>query len=161
MMKSSVASRQNGAALITALIFMVMLTMLALGSMNTNTLEERMAANSQEINRAFQTAESGLEMAFEDAKSFSLSNTEANPYTSSTTSVGAYNAGTDFRVVYREATAPKRNASGWDSKFAFYHFDVTSTGRTASGASTTIHAGAYQVGNAGQTKGKVKYDKPK
>ncbi len=139
------ASSQNGAALITALIFMVILTMLALSSMNTSTLEERMAANSQEVNRAFQTAESGLEIAFDDANSFSINNTESNPYTGSDTDFGSYSADTNFEVAFRQQTAPKRG-SGWDSNYALYHFNVQSTGATDSGAETTIHAGAYQVG---------------
>ena len=121
--------QQNGAALITALVFLVILTMLALGSMSTSTLEERMAANSQEINRAFQTAESGLEIAFDDANSFSINNTEANPYTGSVTDFGSYDADTNYQVAFRQATAPKRG-SGWDSNYALYHFDVQSTGAT-------------------------------
>lgn len=142
---NNLPGHEQGAALITALIFMVILTMLALGSMNTSTLEERMAANSQEVNRAFQTAESGLEIAFNDANSFSINNTEANPYTGSNTNFGSYGADTTFEVAFRQQTAPKRG-SGWDSSYALYHFDVGSSGATDSGASTTIHAGAYQVG---------------
>lgn len=137
--------RHHGAALITALVFLVILTMLALGSMSTNTLEEKMAANSQEINRAFQTAESGLELAFNDANSFSINNTELDPYTGANTNFGDYGAATNYEVAFRQTTAPKRG-SGWDSNYALYHFDVQSSGETDSGAATTIHAGAYQVG---------------
>ncbi len=138
-------TEQNGAALVTALVFLVIMTLLALGSMSTNTLEEKMAGNSQEVNRAFQTAESGLELAFEDTNSFSINNTEINPYTGSNTAFGDYSADTTFEVAFRQATTPKRG-SGWDSNYALYHFDIGSTGATDSGASTTIHAGAYQVG---------------
>lgn len=144
-MPSLAHQKQNGAALITALVFLIILTMLAMSSMTTNTLEERMAANSQEMNRAFQTAESGLEVAFEDKSSFSINNTEANPFTGTVNNFGDYNAETDFEVAFRQATAPKRG-SGWDSNYALYHFDIESAGETASGASTIIHAGAYQVG---------------
>ena len=137
---------QNGAALITALVFLVILTMLALGSMSTSTLEEKMAANAQEMNRAFQTAESGVEIAFSDANSFSINNTESNPYTGSVTNFGSYDADTEYQVAFRQATTPKRG-SGWDSNYALYHFDVESKGKTDySGAETIIHAGAYQVG---------------
>ena len=51
-----------------------------------------MAANSQEVNRAFQAAESGLELAFNDANSFSINNTELNPYTGAVTDFGDYDA---------------------------------------------------------------------
>ena len=141
----SLPADQHGAALITALVLLVILTMLGLSSMSTNTMEERMAANSQEINRAFQTAETGLELAFSDESSFSLNNTVDNPSTGSNNNVGTYSADTDYTVAYRQKTSPKRG-SGWDSSFSFYHFDLTSTGSTNSGATTTLHAGAYQVG---------------
>jgi hypothetical protein len=29
---------------------------------------------------------------------------------------------------------------------AYYHFDLTATGKTASGATVVLHEGAYQVG---------------
>jgi hypothetical protein len=38
--------------------------------------------------------------------------------------------------------------SGWDSTYAFYHFDTNSVATTAGGASSTVHAGVYQVGRA-------------
>ena len=91
------------------------------------------------------TAESGLELAFNDVNSFNINNTEASPYTGSVTDFGSYDADTDFEVYFRQATTPKRG-SGWDSNYALYHFDVKSDGSTDSGASTTLHAGAYQVG---------------
>ena len=137
-------TRQNGAALITALVMLVILTMLGLSSMSTNTMEERMAANSQEINRAFQAAESGLDQGYTDVNSFSLNNTTDNP-NSYTISIGDYDAQLTYSIGFRQETAPKRG-SGWGANYAFYHFDIDSTAVTASGASTSIHAGSYQVG---------------
>jgi hypothetical protein len=142
---------QKGAVLITALMFLVILTLLALTSMNTNTLEEKMAANSQEINRAFQTAETGLDLAMDDDDAFTTSNTAdldgtaSDPYDKSMTNIGGYGADVDYNAVYRQKTRPPRG-SQWDQSFALYHFDMSATGRTQSGATTTIHGGAYQVG---------------
>ena len=67
---------QKGAALITALVMLVILTMLGLSSIMTNTMNERMAANSQEVNRAFQAAETGLDLGYADADSFNINNTK-------------------------------------------------------------------------------------
>ncbi len=144
---NSIALRQNqkGAALITALVFLVILTMLALGSMSTSTLEEKMAANSQEINRAFQTAEGGIEVAFNDPNSFSLTNTQTNPYAAIVTNFGTSDADTNYSVAYRQSTTAKRG-SGWDSNYVYYHFGMQSSAVTGSGAATVINAGAYQVG---------------
>jgi type IV pilus assembly protein PilX len=151
---------QSGAVLITALIMLVILTMLGLSSMTTTTMEERMAANSQEINRAFQAASSGLELVFSDEEAFNTSNTKdldgtANDnYFKSNTTVGgdssdsnAYSATTTYNAVFLQQTAAPRG-SGYDSTFAFYYFDLSASGATASGASTSLHSGSYQVGKA-------------
>jgi type IV pilus assembly protein PilX len=53
-------SSQRGAALVIALILLLVMTLLGVAALRTTTLEERMAANSQERNRAFHAAESGL-----------------------------------------------------------------------------------------------------
>lgn len=52
--------RQAGVALITGLIFMVVLTLLALAAMRTTTLEERMSGNARDRDLAFQAAEAAL-----------------------------------------------------------------------------------------------------
>jgi len=159
MMKSfKNIKNQNGAVLITALIMLVILTMLGLSSMTTTIMEERMAANSQEINRAFQAASSGLELVFSDEEAFNTSNTKDldgtvnDNYFKTDTSVGgdpsdtyAYSASTEYNAVFlQQVSAPR--GSGWDSTFAFYYFDLSASGSTNSGASSTLHAGAYQVG---------------
>lgn len=52
--------RQAGVALLTGLIFMVVLTLLALAAMRTTTLEERMSGNARDRDMAFQSAEAAL-----------------------------------------------------------------------------------------------------
>ncbi|MES1191010.1 MAG: PilX N-terminal domain-containing pilus assembly protein [Steroidobacter sp.] len=54
---------QSGAALIVSLIFLLIMTILALSMSQTTTLEERMAGNARDANLAFQGAESGLKSA--------------------------------------------------------------------------------------------------
>lgn len=51
---------QRGVALITGLIFMVVLTLLVIAAMRTTILEEKMAGNARDINLAFQAAEAAL-----------------------------------------------------------------------------------------------------
>lgn len=52
--------RQSGMALITGLIFMVVLTLIAIAAMRTTTLEELMARNARDRDLAFQAAEAAL-----------------------------------------------------------------------------------------------------
>jgi len=54
---------QRGATLLVALVLLLMLTVLALSSARTATLQQRMSSNLQQQNLAFQTAESGIAAA--------------------------------------------------------------------------------------------------
>lgn len=55
--------RQAGAVLITGLIFLVMLTLIAIAAMQSTTLEERMAGNARSRDLAFQGAEAAVRAA--------------------------------------------------------------------------------------------------
>ena len=52
--------RQRGAALIVSLVFLLILTIISVASMQTATLQERMAGNMKEDTIAFQAAEAAL-----------------------------------------------------------------------------------------------------
>ncbi len=53
-------SRQRGAALFIALMFLIIMTVIGLSAANVGILQERMAGNVRETNEAFQAAESTL-----------------------------------------------------------------------------------------------------
>ena len=55
--------RQKGAILIFCLVFLLVLTMMGVTSMESAVLEERMAGNMQDQNAAFQAAETSLQSA--------------------------------------------------------------------------------------------------
>jgi type IV pilus assembly protein PilX len=52
--------RQHGAALIVALLILLVLTVLGVTSLQTSSLDEKMAGNSWDQNTAFQSAEAAL-----------------------------------------------------------------------------------------------------
>ena len=54
---------QRGGALIISLVFLLVITLMAVTSMRSTTLQERMAGNTRDRNLAFQAAESGLREA--------------------------------------------------------------------------------------------------
>lgn len=72
-------ARQAGAVLITALIFMVVLTMFVLAMVRGGTLEERMARNARDQQVAMESAESVLR----DAESTLFGSAPFDPYDSS------------------------------------------------------------------------------
>lgn len=55
--------RQCGVALVMALVFLLLLTIIGIAALNTTSLEEKMAQNIKDRNLAFQAAESGLILA--------------------------------------------------------------------------------------------------
>lgn len=54
------STNQQGVALVISLIMLLLMTLLAIGSMNTTILEEKMAGNYKDRNMAFQAAEAGV-----------------------------------------------------------------------------------------------------
>jgi type IV pilus assembly protein PilX len=56
----SLTYNQRGMALVMALVFLVLLTLLGITAMSTSSLEEKMAGNAKDRGLAFQAAESAL-----------------------------------------------------------------------------------------------------
>lgn len=59
-MHNSSSNSQSGAALITGLIFLVVLTLISISAIKSTSLEERMAGNARDQDVAFQGAEAGV-----------------------------------------------------------------------------------------------------
>ena len=53
----------KGAALITSLVFLIIITMIGITGMQTTTMQQRMAGNSRDREVAFQAAEAMLRSA--------------------------------------------------------------------------------------------------
>lgn len=66
---------QQGVALITVLILLLIVTILGLTTSTTSTIDEKMAGNVQESLIAYQVAESGIESALENPALLSQTNT--------------------------------------------------------------------------------------
>jgi len=132
-------NRQSGVALVTALMFLVILTMLALSSMTNTTLEEKMAANSVGMNRVFQAAESGITSASRDDRTYNASGH------TDTLDIN------DIEVTYEavplggRAHNPPRGSGYAVNTFQAYFFNIRSTAQSPSRASVTLNAGVYQI----------------
>jgi len=79
---SAQQSQQQGLALFTIMIFLLILTVIGISSMQTSSLQQMMAGNMQWNNIAFQAAETGLNTTVENnnwgglAESGNVSNTD-------------------------------------------------------------------------------------
>lgn len=58
-----IPTRQQGAALLVALIFLIILTLLSVTAMRSSTMELRMATNEQEQRLGFDSAQSAIDSA--------------------------------------------------------------------------------------------------
>ena len=125
-----IPTSQSGAVLFTALVLMVLMTMLAVTMMGNTAMDEKMAQNSQDKNRAFQAAETGIEMAIANSGSMNTSNafnadgsnsfSQGDTDTLGTTVTG-YGVSVTYSSVFLQKT-PVTRGSGFDSSFANYWF---------------------------------------
>ena len=146
---------QSGAVLFTALVLMVLMTLLAVTMMGNTAMDEKMAQNSQDKNRAFQAAETGIEMAIANSGSMNTSNainaatglSSFNTPDAATlgTAVTGYGVSVTYSSVFLQKT-PVTRGSGFDSSFANYWFELQSSARTDTGATSMVALGMFQVG---------------
>lgn len=125
--------QQRGAALIIGLILLMVLTVLAISTMRTASLELLMAGNAQYRENAFQLAESGL-----DGKMRQV--TAGTPLPSTTTAcpdavvdpaarVDALGGSYTTRTCFRGYTDSLDSGDSL-GKIGAYHFEITSDAQT-------------------------------
>lgn len=139
------APSERGAALVIALVMLLILTILGVTAMNTASLEERMAGNTQEQTHAFQAAESGVNSAI---------NTPGflNPVGTAPTQTFSYESGrsnVSVQSTFTQYTPPSTSkiASETYSKINFQsaHFAISSTGATITNARSVHRQGIEQI----------------
>jgi type IV pilus assembly protein PilX len=122
-------ARQQGAALVIGLILLMVLTLLAVSSMNTASLEFIMAGNEQYRSNAFQAAEAGIEQ--------SIVQGAFNPDAGAQALAGNNTANDAWAVRINlplgNVPQPALWGNSWNS-FSTYHFEVVSTGTSTRGA---------------------------
>lgn len=132
-------NRERGMALIMSLVILMILTVLGVTAMSTSSMQQRMSGNTQEINRAFQAAESGLNQALNTAGSLDLNNAQTNDFT-----YGAMGATATVTTTFVQFSPPKRG-SGYGNNFETANFDQSSNGATGAGATVNVHQGIGQI----------------
>ena len=89
---------QRGAVLIVSLVMLLVITLIAVSSMQDTVLEEKMAGNTKDRNLAFQTTESGIR--------------EAENYIESVVSLGAF-SGTGGLYGFASAQPDYASSATW------------------------------------------------
>ena len=69
---ANILTNENGAALVIALMMMIMLTLVGLGSIFTSTFEVKLSGNKRGSTNAFYAADSGVQVIMANIDNFSL-----------------------------------------------------------------------------------------
>ena len=120
---NQIKARQSGVALITGLIFMVVMTIIVIAALRSATLEERMAANARNRQVGLQAAEAVLR----DAETLFAAGAVAapfSPFTPASFTVGCTNG-----LCNRPAsgTTPRWQTVDWSSAAATRTFAIAAS----------------------------------
>jgi hypothetical protein len=133
--------RQSGSALIVALVFLIVMTLLGLTTMSTSRLELKMAVNNQFANLAFQAAESGIDQVLRTPNLKGQLGTTDTFTLSNSYTYGAHSAATTTNYVM-ETLAP-----GYSIGTPALHYRISSTGSSAAGSGQAQNIqGFYIIG---------------
>lgn len=135
--------RQSGAVLIVAMIILVILTLLGVTTMNTTSLQERIASNTQEQVHAFQAAETGLNQAFADNLAYDISGTYTGGATPTAFAGSADSA--SYLPTFMGFSPPPPGSLYSATSFQAAHFNFRATGISATNLSIILNGGAYQI----------------
>lgn len=155
MKYASSSNREKGAALITSLIFLTVLTILGMSTLGTALLESRMAGNMRDRNLAFQAAEMGLR----DAESFILKSgrikenillemgTDAGDYTGQACTYGFCYNGPSWQSTGKDwiATPVWLDDAYWANAIQYQRDDATTGKGVGRGTTKLAFDAAYAL----------------
>lgn len=147
------SARQSGAVFVTALLLLLVLTLLGVAGLVTATLELRMAGNVQHHEHAFAAAEHAIEQALLAAEldtSSSLA-APAKPDCRDACTTPVTEVPFDYSLYYDPGAAGSPAPDGGHSLGAglqAHHFIVEATGESGPGARSEHTQGFYILGPA-------------
>jgi len=143
MKRRTILKNQSGAALVIALIMMVVLTMIGLGSIFTSTFDMKLSGNKRCSTDAFYAADSGVQVVEARIENFNINQYSTgtyNPFTD-TNNINPTNA----QVTVTHDTTQEGAPRGYGfsaTNFEFEHFLIASIGQTCANpipSTTTIN----------------------
>ncbi|MGB5591475.1 MAG: PilX N-terminal domain-containing pilus assembly protein [Gammaproteobacteria bacterium] len=143
--------RQSGAALVVGLVLLLVLTILAVATMNTASLEVTMASNNQNGQSAFQMAETGIDVNLATAdnnRALLVAVTGAPQWCLGQTAVANVGTYEGCHVFTNDVTALVGSSVGVGTGLAAYHFDSFGAGTSFRGAQSN-HTQSFYVPGPG------------
>ncbi len=150
--KAALSGNQTGAVLVVSLIVLLVLTLLGVAGMNSSMMQERMAANAQHSNRAFQAAESAAGALMQQLMNGDLSMLQqsmASADSMSTTtafSIGGSDVSSEYTARYLGeiiiSSGSSMDASESTTLLKGYRYELSGSSEiSGSGASRTVFKG--------------------
>jgi Tfp pilus assembly protein PilX len=135
--------QQSGAALVVGMILLIAITLAAVATMNTATLDLIMVGNEQYHSRAFVGAETGVEHAWVDGK-YDTSADDPGP---GATAAGIGNDKYTYAITRPnggvvESPPPDKNSNGL---YGTVYFKITSTGTSERNAKAVVTQEVAQI----------------
>jgi type IV pilus assembly protein PilX len=137
-------SRQQGASLVIGLVLLLVLSVLAVSTMNSATFGLTMAGNMQYSENAFQLAETGIEVAINNGPFCAGAGCPANAIAQTQVldtggrPIGTYQVNTNYQVCTMR--------DGYSANFRAYHFRITSVGQSSRGAQSQNQQEFFLIG---------------
>lgn len=149
-MPVQVAVKQKGAVLIMSMLMLLVMTLIGITTMNTATLEEKMSANSMNINISLQASESAVDAALADTNNLVLALNSTIPV-SVTTSLGVSGVTSVATIRFLGSTiAPGFSFGNNQGTFSTYQFEAVGTGSVPAANATSVTVqGIYRIGPGG------------
>jgi len=124
---NSMPNSQSGAALLVALMFLVVITLISVTSMRSTTTELRLASNNEERVAAEQVAQSAVDFVISDPNNFVVTGVEGtvdSSITLSTSDVSEFGS-TTVKLTEGTTTNPPRGLGVSAEKFqgTLFHID--------------------------------------
>ncbi len=141
-------TQQRGAVLVVGLVLLLVLTILAVATIRTASLEVAMATNTRYANNAFQLAETAIDFSLINGAPWNTAIPFVLAQTPAPFGLGSFQA----TATFNEETPPP--AGGYSigvggGSFSAYHFDIVAQGQSNRGATSTHTQSFYIVGPGG------------
>ena len=145
-MKKNILKEKRGVALITALLMLLVLTLIGISSISTTTFETSISGNERVRADAFYAAEAGIQVAINQIPD----NTNPIPKTTLKEDSYYWSGGTNDegspKSLKNLGLHPK---AGFDSSWAFERFQLNTTGRfsgTTKEIEVQVSYGPFRMG---------------
>ena len=147
-MNSSRLKHQKGGALVVSLVMLLVLTLLAITTMSTASLEVAMASNHQYQENAFQLAETGNDVfLIRAANNINCIDTENPGLCDFDDDIDAMNGNVTVATTNQSPINPPACPGSSADKYVAYQFQTVSTGTTFAQDARSVHTqGWYRCG---------------